>query len=132
VIGELIEDGFGDIVSFEGDCKKGELQVAQLKGFYAAAGSPAQFRAAYDTLIKSFDAAESAWNRHIPFSPVCGAIKAIGVQASKMQAQIATATGMVNTSTVEDPKGELDKVKDLVIAGAVIVGGVLLYNMVKK
>lgn len=121
--------GLGDLIATEGDCKEGEAAIAQLQQFYSDAGSPAQYQAAVDALVKSYNDAEASWSRHVPFSPVCGEIKAIGTQAKQLIAQISAATSTPAPAAIEAPKGAIEKaasnaddlIEKLVIGGGLVV-----------
>jgi hypothetical protein len=119
--------GLGDIISTEGDCVEGEGAVAQLQAFYAQAGSPDKYAAAVATLLKSYNDAESSWSRHVPFTPVCGEIKAIGVQAKALMAQIASDTGTTAPAGIEAPKSAATDLTEKVVLGVgvliLVLGG---------
>lgn len=87
----LSSEGLGDVVCVEGDCAAGEQAVHQLAAFYSAAREPAQFAAAVSAVIHDFQELDAQWQRHLPFSGVCCAIKQVGQQAQDLTAQIAAA-----------------------------------------
>lgn len=112
----LVEDVIHEIgANTEGDCKVGELQMQQLAAFYQQAGAPAQFADSVAALQASYDHAEASWSRKLlPFSTVCGQIKAIGGQAAALTQQIAQATGQQPPPV---PVVEGGTLRTLVVAG---------------
>lgn len=115
--------GMGDLISVEGDCVQGEAAVAQLLALYQRLGEPSRYSAAVAALKASYDAAEASWSRHIPFSPVCGEIKGIGVQADALAKQMAADAGQAAPTPITDqkPKGTLGTL----VTGALWVAGII-------
>lgn len=125
VAGELfggLELGqLGDVICVEGDCKLGEGQVAQLRAFFDSikvASVKNKYESAVAAIVGSFDEAEGKLSRHLPFSTVCCEIKAIGLQAAKLQAQIAVDAGVASPAQLEPPSG----VETLAQLGALAIG----------
>ncbi len=132
MIGDCECSPLGDIISTEGDCKEGELNVRQLDQFFKNAGSPAKWSPAVDTIMKTFADLDSKWTRSIPFSPVCGQIKALGQQAAILVEQIAADTGTAGPPGVKPPTSTVESVLKLGAAGLAVYAGAQLVKALKK
>lgn len=132
--GPVLATGFGDLISVEGDCKVGELAVSQLLELFDKLGKPAKYAPAVAAIKKSYDDAESSWSRHIPFSPVCGEVKAIGVQADQLAKQMAAEKGapIPTGATDQDPTGAVGKlIKGALVVAGIVAGGFVLREFKK-
>jgi hypothetical protein len=128
--GSCCSSAMGDLISTEGDCVQGEAAVAQLLALHKKLGEPSKYSAAVSAVKASYDAAEGSWSRHVPFSPVCGEIKGIGVQADALSKQMAADAGQVAPTSITDqnPKGTIDTL----VTGVLWVGGLIAGALVLR
>lgn len=121
-------EGLGDLISVEGDCVQGEAAVTQLLALYKRLGEPSKYSAATAAIKASYDAAEGSWSRHVPFSPVCGEIKGIGVQADALSKAMAADAGQAAPTPITDqhPKGAIGTL----VTAAMWIGGVIAGDLV--
>lgn len=84
MMGELVDVAFGDIICVEGDCAIGESAVRQMQTTFEQLGRPPAHAATVAALVADFNAANSGWQRQIPFTTRCCVIKDIGRQAEQV------------------------------------------------
>lgn len=143
-LSDCLNEGLGDIVAIEGDCREGEADFQEMMAYYQSIGSPAKYGSAVAALKAGFDQHDTSFSRKwVPFSPECNVVKQIGVQAKQLMAQMASDQGQPVPSGLEEPTGGLvDKLKETVqplafgagigTIALVAVGGFVLYQHVKK
>lgn len=146
-----VRTGLGDFFALEGDCVIGEQLVHDMQLTYKqGSGIGAdertdqevafshKFGPAVTAIVTEFEKDESSFSRHVPFSPICAAIKELGVKAQDLTRQMRDAMGVAQPAGTPvkspfGPSGAIDDIKGLIyLAGGVMAAIYILPIILPK